>query len=879
MHFIGVVDSRSQNTPSDGQNEVPTISSFIGTYTPAPGDVVIDKDDSREYVYTAAFTWELLGQDASSLLDSEEFYYSSDAEYEDSVTATPSSSDNIWISRIQQLSDRTLILYKTQLDTSGTWTGNAATASALETPRTICVNLESTDAASFDGSADITPGTIGNLSVARGGTNNDTFIANRLVYTTVNTNQIFKLESTTSIYASNNTITINGTSAPDNNSNFQVNGTSTMRTILPQLNNNYNLGNTDLRWANLFTSSSIIVGTSTYTAQNSSSSAGLYMAPGEITISNVTATGGLFIYNNGTEYAHLSTSTIGTNSITGEVELVLGNLLASPTENNARGRITLYSDNSKYSNLYADSWHSDGTIESFTMIGATPQTQGATAWTTLILGSGTEHSVGRIRIFASNQNTTEIIAQGNGNNTFYLPNYNDSMYAIHARDNNAVGSNTQPVFVDTNGRVTSLTYIPNRLYYSALSTSFRETNHYATENTLAINDASTEYTLANPRPDYNFLVNGTSYFIDDVINVNKVYFAGGPIDANDLGFYINESGEARLENLLIDSIFIDDYTISFGNFSTSPATVNGTIAVSSSTNMSFGLSGSNSIVANFDFNGNLIPSLDNNNNIYHDIGNLSARWGNLYLQGDLNMQAMGVLSEHPVASNKITWSGDGDEASIYYYVEDTNAGCLVLNTKNEDCRIGFSQDNYITAYIDTNTPSFYPSARVGGSLGLSSHKWSKLYLGTDDTYGNLYQPIYWNDGVPAVAYPLQHFTWTIKSGQKQIAIEHEAFTSQTYVISLVVTDGVSNLRAPLQWGTYNETSDQYGCLVIGTEIPVAGDVIGYAIVGYCYDIVIENDMLIPSANMSPIGGPIPIPRPASSDPPPISDDTPPPQAP
>jgi hypothetical protein len=111
-------------------------------------------------------------------------------------------------------------LHKTKLDTSGTWTGNAVTATALQTPRTILVDLESTAAASFNGTADITPGVTGHLSVIRGGTNNDTFILNRLIYTATDVNQSLKFESTTNIYASANTITINGTSAPDNNSNF-----------------------------------------------------------------------------------------------------------------------------------------------------------------------------------------------------------------------------------------------------------------------------------------------------------------------------------------------------------------------------------------------------------------------------------------------------------------------------------------------------------------------------------------------------------------------------------------------------------------------------------------------------------------------------------
>ena len=57
---------------------------------------------------------------------------------------------------------------------SGTWginvTGNAGTATKLQTARTIRTNLSSTSTASFDGTTDITPGITGTLSVSHGGT-------------------------------------------------------------------------------------------------------------------------------------------------------------------------------------------------------------------------------------------------------------------------------------------------------------------------------------------------------------------------------------------------------------------------------------------------------------------------------------------------------------------------------------------------------------------------------------------------------------------------------------------------------------------------------------------------------------------------------------
>ena len=65
------------------------------------------------------------------------------------------------------------------LDTNGkipadklpaTFSGNAATADKLKTARTIRTNLASTAAASFNGSANVTPGVTGTLPLANGGT-------------------------------------------------------------------------------------------------------------------------------------------------------------------------------------------------------------------------------------------------------------------------------------------------------------------------------------------------------------------------------------------------------------------------------------------------------------------------------------------------------------------------------------------------------------------------------------------------------------------------------------------------------------------------------------------------------------------------------------
>jgi len=59
MHFIGIATAPI----TDGGTEDPTIDGYS---TKTAGDVVIDKDTRREYVWSTADKWELLGFDAST---------------------------------------------------------------------------------------------------------------------------------------------------------------------------------------------------------------------------------------------------------------------------------------------------------------------------------------------------------------------------------------------------------------------------------------------------------------------------------------------------------------------------------------------------------------------------------------------------------------------------------------------------------------------------------------------------------------------------------------------------------------------------------------------------------------------------------------------
>lgn len=79
-----------------------------------------------------------------------------------------------WVRILDSSNYTSYTVSKTGSGASGTWgisiSGNAASATQLATARTIQTNLGSTSSASFNGTANITPGVTGTLAVANGGT-------------------------------------------------------------------------------------------------------------------------------------------------------------------------------------------------------------------------------------------------------------------------------------------------------------------------------------------------------------------------------------------------------------------------------------------------------------------------------------------------------------------------------------------------------------------------------------------------------------------------------------------------------------------------------------------------------------------------------------
>ena len=363
--------------------------------------------------------------------------------------------------------------------TSGTWKGTAIAADYI--------GNHSTDK--------LTSGTLG---TARGGLGNNSFTANRLLYTESAT----KISSTTSIYAGTDSISINATAAPANSGKFQVKGTSTMQHILPEADTTYDLGDhASLRWRTAYLTTSLCISAKNVVNAYNTNGKGTFLGPAVMSICQTAAGDGLYIMGASQQYARMYIETIGTASAGGTARLDLGNAIATGTAKNSRGLIRIYNTNANYTDYQATGLYS-GTISTFNVIGQTSTTKDQHVWSILALGNGNDvsstnsHTQGALRIYSMRTTYTDIRSQDGYSKVFYLPKYNGDMYAIHAGNNNAIGSGKKPVYIAANGRASVCDTTVGSAYQPVYSNAGELTASYPVQySTWTINSGHIKSTL------------------------------------------------------------------------------------------------------------------------------------------------------------------------------------------------------------------------------------------------------------------------------------------------------------------------------------------------------------------------------------------------
>lgn len=223
----------------------------------------------------------------------------------------------------------------------------------------------------------------------------DTGTANRMAYYKA----AGEIDDAASIYASTNSLTINGTSAPANSGKFQVVGTATMRDILPESNQTYTLGTENLGWKYLY-------------------------------LNSTGAGAGLTLRDDGQQYGRFYIDTFGTESALGRTWLLIGNSISSGSAKNSQGTIRVYYTSSTYGDYNAFGWTGAPGGGGYTFLGSRSSVKDTAAYTIITVGNSANvnttdmHSEGQLRLYSAATKYHQL--QGASTTTNYehtMPNH------------------------------------------------------------------------------------------------------------------------------------------------------------------------------------------------------------------------------------------------------------------------------------------------------------------------------------------------------------------------------------------------------------------------------------------------------------------------
>ena len=126
LHFIGITSTTLTDGATTSTLAAKSTNSLSKTTGFVDGDVVMDGDQLREYVWSGS-AWRLLGITTST-----------------AYTQPTSTATNTWIAQISQGTDGKITATTGSLNTSGTWSGNATTATSA-TNATTATYIKCTD--------------------------------------------------------------------------------------------------------------------------------------------------------------------------------------------------------------------------------------------------------------------------------------------------------------------------------------------------------------------------------------------------------------------------------------------------------------------------------------------------------------------------------------------------------------------------------------------------------------------------------------------------------------------------------------------------------------------------------------------------------------
>lgn len=565
----------------------------------------------------------------------------------------------------------------------------------------------------------------------------DAGTTNRMAYYSGNN----KIEDAGSIYASADSLTINGTSAPINSGKFQVIGTSTMQNILPQATATYTLGSSTLGWK-------------------------------ELNIDGTSAAGKIYLRNSETAYITAHIATAGTTSVTGVAELILGNdINGSGTRiaENAQGRLKVYNAATTAAYYYADSWHGNG-LSSYTFLGATSSTANTAAYSYIIAGnaanvnSTTAHSEGRLRLYSAATSYHQIQgASTTVTHSHVLPNYSSS-------------ADTSWIAVGGNGSSTGVASSKQLMYLSTAGVLTASTENIGGVDPNGDKSGCPIYLKAGVVTQYPYHLLAD---LEDATQYGVAYYS--------LSDHVISTAAGTDHQLLQATTgaapsWVDAFTdLSWSGEDTTSLTLNATVA---------------GVTLNA-----LVPVAD---------GTANATVSGIITDTTQSIAGNKTFMDDTYVRNNLYVGTQGSSlGSVYFYTGNNYTTRLTMNSTSN---VATNREVYIQNYDDDMYLVHTGSADAVGLAG-SACPVKPVFVNTN--------------GRLTAMCPCQYKEWSLSSGGTSVTLTSDYYTTETCVLSLVVTSGQAGLTGPITWNTTTA-----GQLVISTTKTTAA-ISGYVITATC----------------------------------------------
>ena len=184
-------------------------------------------------------------------------------------------------------------------------------------------------------------------------------------------------------------------------------------------------------------------------------------------------------------------------------------------------------------------------------------------------------------------------------------------------------------------------------------------------------------------------------------------------------------------------------------------------------------------------------------------------------------------SSHVLTLGKLTVTGGTTNSTIAnstgtltakskstLYLTTTGSASVIFTTNNTE-RGRFNPDGH---FIPATTNSLTLGLAAGGTEA-NAKRWKALYLGTLDSYGDEYTPIYWNNGVPEPVTVIQKATFSLTSANGGSHSVTTNTTANSHIVEIIVDTGIQYLLSTITCTPGNNT--------ITVSATVDGTVSGY----------------------------------------------------